>query len=88
MSRGVVRNRQKIHTVFGQIIREAVVIFSLYSASFVCLFQEQGEEEQFGPKLVAELAKHGVNATDIKKLQVGLSLFIESKSIKNKKIVT
>jgi hypothetical protein len=52
------------------------------------LFQEQGEEEQFGPKLVAELAKHGVNATDIKKLQVGLSLFIESKSIKNKKILT
>jgi hypothetical protein len=33
--------------------------------------QEQAEEEQFGPLLVGELVKHGVNATDVKKLQVG-----------------
>ncbi len=32
--------------------------------------QEQAEEEQFGPLLVGELIKHGVNATDVKKLQV------------------
>jgi hypothetical protein len=35
--------------------------------------QEQAEEEQFGPLLVGELVKHGVNATDVKKLQVSLS---------------
>ncbi len=35
--------------------------------------QEQAEEEQFGPLLVGELVKHGVNATDVKKLQVDFS---------------
>jgi hypothetical protein len=40
---------------------------------FLCA-QEQAEEEQFGPLLVGELVKHGVNATDVKKLQVSLSL--------------
>ncbi len=39
---------------------------------YLCV-QEQAEEEQFGPLLVGELVKHGVNATDVKKLQVDFS---------------
>jgi hypothetical protein len=41
--------------------------YAIYT--FLCV-QEQAEEEQFGPLLVGELVKHGVNATDVKKLQV------------------
>jgi hypothetical protein len=51
-------------------IRNRIRNFAIHH--FICV-QEQAEEEQFGPLLVGELVKHGVNATDVKKLQVHFS---------------